>query len=69
MQSVTTELRKKYLQRSGRKPEDQTKPLAELAEEIGVSAATLSRFERGESIAADTIDKIRVWLAQPNVKR
>lgn len=35
--------------------------LRSVAKEIGTSASTLSRFERGEEITADTLSKIMVW--------
>lgn len=36
-----------------------------VAKEIGISAATLSRIERGENCDAETLSKILVWLLRP----
>lgn len=41
-----------------------------LAKDIGVSAATLNRFERGENCDSDTLAKIINWLfAKGEVRR
>jgi transcriptional regulator with XRE-family HTH domain len=36
--------------------------LKEVAKEIGISDSTLSRFERGESVTADTLSALLKWL-------
>jgi len=42
----------------------------DLAKEIGVSHATLNRFERGETCDSDTLTKIINWLfAKGEVRR
>lgn len=40
-----------------------------LAKEIGVSAATMNRFERGENCDAQTLTTIMAWLFAPGEKR
>lgn len=46
--------------------------LKNAAAQIGVSDATLSRFERGENVSGETLAKIISWLlseAAPNQQR
>lgn len=41
--------------------------IRELAKEVGVSSATLSRVERGHAMDATTLIQIWTWLQQPEV--
>lgn len=39
--------------------------IRDFAAELGVSAATLSRIERGENMDGKTLAKIITWLLEP----
>lgn len=44
------------------------KGIREVAKDIGISAATLSRIERGENCDGQTLAKIICWLLQRKTK-
>lgn len=42
--------------------------LRALAKEIGISYSTLSRFETGDNVDAETFAKVMMWLMQKSEK-